>query len=61
MLKCTISLMNLPRKCKHVSNSIIPDLNISKCKSVLLEIYFIETETEQKYIKISKILKSLVK
>ena len=31
---------------KHVSNSIITVPNISKCKSVLLEIYFIETETE---------------
>ena len=33
---------------KHVSNSIITVPNISKCKSVLLEIYFIETETEFK-------------
>ena len=31
---------------KHVSNSIITGPNISKCKSVLLEIYFIEIETE---------------
>ena len=38
--------MNLPRKCEHVSNSTILEPNISKCKFVLLEIYFIETETE---------------
>ena len=41
---CTMSLLKLPVNYKHVSNSIIPDPNISKCKSVLLKIYFIETE-----------------
>ena len=30
---------------KHVSNSIITVPSISKCKSVLLEIYFIEPGT----------------
>ena len=38
--------VKFPENYKHVSNFIIPDPDISKHKSVLLEIYFNETETE---------------